>query len=69
MLLGYAYDVPSNPSPRLAGLPDWAMHERCDIEAKAPSGAVPQGLPESELRGRTRQMIRGLLAEAAWAIP
>jgi uncharacterized protein (TIGR03435 family) len=62
-LLSYAYDVPTNPSPRLSGLPDWAIRERYDIEAKAPSGAVPLGLPESELRGRTRQMIRELLAD------
>ena len=62
MLLGYAYDVPTNPSPRLSGLPEWAIRERYDIEAKAPSDAVPPGLPESELRGRAQQMIRGLLA-------
>ncbi len=63
MLLGYAFDVPTNPSPRLSGLPDWAIREWYDIEAKAPADAVPAGLPESELRGRTRQMIRGLLAD------
>jgi uncharacterized protein (TIGR03435 family) len=62
-LLSYAYDVPTNPSPLLSGLPDWAIHERYDIEAKVPSDVVPPGLPESELRGRTRQMIRGLLAD------
>jgi uncharacterized protein (TIGR03435 family) len=62
-LLSYAYDVPTNPSPRLSGLPDWAIHERYDIEAKVPSDAVPAGVPESELRGRTRQRIRGLLAD------
>jgi uncharacterized protein (TIGR03435 family) len=49
MLLSYAYDVPSNPSPRLSGLPDWAIRERYDIEAKAPSDAIPAGLPESQL--------------------
>ena len=62
-LLRYAYDVPSNPSPRLSGLPDWAIRERYDIEAKAPANAVPPGLPGSEVRGRTRQTIRGLLAD------
>lgn len=61
-VLCYAYDVPANPSPRLSGLPDWAIHERYDIEARAPANAVPAGLSESELRGRTQQMIRGLLA-------
>jgi uncharacterized protein (TIGR03435 family) len=63
MLLSYAFDVPTNPSPRVSGLPDWAIRERYDIEAKVPAGAVPAGLPESELRDRTQQMIRGLLAD------
>jgi uncharacterized protein (TIGR03435 family) len=62
-LLRFAYDVPSNPSPRLSGLPDWAIRERYDIEAKAPVNAVPPGLPGNEVRGRTQQMIRGLLAD------
>lgn len=62
-LLRFAYDVPSNPSPRLSGLPDWAIRERYDIEAKAPVNAVPPGLPSSEVRGRAQQMIRGLLAD------
>jgi uncharacterized protein (TIGR03435 family) len=63
MLLAYAYDVPTNPSPRLSGLPDWAIRERYDVEAKAPADAVRPGLPESALRLQTRQMIRGLLAD------
>lgn len=33
-LLGLAYAVPSNPSPRLASLPEWAVRQRFDIEAK-----------------------------------
>lgn len=62
-LLGYAYDVPVNPSPRLSGLPDWAVRERYDIEAKAPANVVAPGLPGSEVRRRTRQMIRELLTD------
>jgi uncharacterized protein (TIGR03435 family) len=61
LLLRYAYDVPVNPSPRLSGLPGW--RETYDIEAKAPTNAVPFGLPESEKRGRMQAMIRGLLAD------
>ena len=61
LLLRYAYDVPVNPSPRLAGLPGW--RELYDIEARAPAGAVPAGLPEREKRGRIQSMIRGLLAD------
>jgi uncharacterized protein (TIGR03435 family) len=62
-LLSYAYDVPSNPSPRLSGAPDWIVRERYDIEAKAPTSAIPGGLPQSEVRNRVRQMIRGLLSD------
>ncbi|QOY87772.1 TIGR03435 family protein [Paludibaculum fermentans] len=61
-LLSYAYDVPSNPSPRLSNLPEWALREKYDIEAKAPANAVPPGLPEGEARSRVQQMVRELLA-------
>ena len=61
LLVRYAYDVPVNPSPRLSGLPAW--RDSYDIEAKAPADAIPAGLPESEKRGRTQRMIRGLLAD------
>lgn len=39
-LLSYAYDVPSNPSPRLNALPGWIYSDRYDIEAKAPPDAI-----------------------------
>jgi uncharacterized protein (TIGR03435 family) len=61
LLLRYAYDVPVNPSPRLSGLPGW--RDTYDIEAKAPTSAVPAGLPESEKRRRIQGMIRRLLAD------
>ncbi len=61
LLLGYAYDVPVNPSPRFSGLPGW--RETYDIEAKAPANAIPPGLPEREKRRRMQGMIRGLLAD------
>lgn len=61
LLLGYAYDVPVNPSPRFSGFPAW--RETYDIEAKAPANAVPVGLPELERRRRVQGMIRGLLAD------
>jgi uncharacterized protein (TIGR03435 family) len=62
-LLSYAYDVPSNPSPRLSALPDWANREKYDIEAKAPANAIPTNLQENEVRGRVQQMVRALLAD------
>ena len=61
LLLRFAYDVPVNPSPRLAGLPGW--RETYDIEAKAPANAIPAGLPVSEQRRRMQGMIRGLLVD------
>src|SRR5579883_2050500 len=62
-LLSFAYDVPSNPSPRLAPLPEWTVRERFDIEAKAPANAIPPDLGYRELHSRVQQMIRGLLAD------
>ena len=62
-LLSYAYDVPVNPSPRLSRLPDWSLHEKYDIQTKAPATAIPPSLHDSELRSRIQQMIRGLLAD------
>lgn len=62
ILVAYAYDLPVNPSPRVSGVPDWAIRERYDVDAKAPEGAVPAGLAASEVRARIRPMIRELLA-------
>jgi uncharacterized protein (TIGR03435 family) len=62
-LVSYAYDVPANPTPRLAALPNWTVTERYDIEAKAPVNTTSPSLQESELRSRTRQMTRELLAD------
>jgi uncharacterized protein (TIGR03435 family) len=62
-LLSYVYDVPVNPSSRLSPLPDWAVRERYDIEAKAPANAIPPSLQDGEVRSRVRQMIRTLLAD------
>jgi len=61
LLVGYAYDVPINPSPRLSGLPAW--RDTWDIEAKAPANAVAPDLPENQKRSRIQRMIRALLAD------
>src|SRR4030095_12244801 len=61
LLLGYAYDVPVNPSPRFSGLPGW--RETYDIEAKAPANAVPAGLSDGDKRRRMQGMVRGLLVD------
>lgn len=61
-LLSFAYDVPTNPSPRLSGLPDWTR-ERYDIEGKSSPNAVPFGLPGEQVRRQAQRMIRRLLAD------
>lgn len=61
VLIGYAYDLPVNPSPRLSGLPVW--RETFDIEAKAPRDAVAPDLSEGEHLRRRQEMIRRLLAD------
>jgi uncharacterized protein (TIGR03435 family) len=62
-LIVYAYNLPMNPSERLTGVPEWTNEARYDIEAKAPDGACPAGLPASDARARVRAMLRALLAD------
>jgi uncharacterized protein (TIGR03435 family) len=61
-LLSRAYNVPVNAS-RISPLPGWAFNERYDIEAKAPANAALIIFQEGEVRSRTQQMIRELLAD------
>jgi len=61
-LIAYAYDVPSNPSPRLKSLPDWIYNERYDIEAKASPDTIPTS-QDGESQLHVKQMIRRLLAD------
>jgi uncharacterized protein (TIGR03435 family) len=62
-LISYAYDVPSNPSPRLNSLPDWVYGDRYDIEAKASSNAITTTSENGATQFRVKQMIRRLLAD------
>jgi uncharacterized protein (TIGR03435 family) len=62
-LLVYAYNLPINPSERLSGVPDWANREMFDIEAKAPDGAFPPGVPSTEADAKMRDMLKALLAD------
>jgi uncharacterized protein (TIGR03435 family) len=62
-LISYAYDVPSNPSPRLNHLPDWTYSDRYDIGAKASTSAIAANSQDGEIQIRVKQMIRRLLAE------
>jgi uncharacterized protein (TIGR03435 family) len=63
MLVSLAYNVPINPSERISGLPDWTLEQRYDIDAKAPEGTLPAGLPDVELKRRMRLMLQKLLAD------
>ena len=62
-LISYAYDVPSNPSPRLNSLPDWIYGDRYDIEVKASPNAIMKTSQDGETQLRVKQMIRRLLAD------
>lgn len=62
-LISYAYDVPSNPSPRLTGVPDWAIRERYDIEATASGDAFPSGISDRDAQDRLRRMLRQMLTD------
>jgi uncharacterized protein (TIGR03435 family) len=62
-LISYAYDVPSNPSPRLNALPDSIYSDRYDIEAKASPYAITTTSGDGETQLRLKQMIRRLLAD------
>jgi hypothetical protein len=56
-LLSYAYDVPSNPSPRLNSLPDWTYGDRYGKEAKASPYAFTTTM-DAEAQLKVKQMIR-----------
>ena len=62
-LISLAYAVPNNPSPRLASLPDWAVRERFDIEAKA---SLPSNLDTKDIQAQRRTielLLQKLLSE------
>jgi uncharacterized protein (TIGR03435 family) len=62
-LISYAYDVPSNPSPRLNPPPAWIYDDRYDIAAKASLNAITTTSQDAEIQLRVKQMIRRLLAD------
>jgi uncharacterized protein (TIGR03435 family) len=51
-LIGLAYAVPENPTPRLASLPEWAVRQRFDIEAK-PSASLKLDTKKIQAQRRT----------------
>ena len=60
-LIVCAYNLPMNPSERLTGVPEWTNEARYDIEAKAPDGAFPAGLPASDARARVAGDASGVV--------
>src|SRR4029078_5114414 len=50
LLLGFAYDLPGHPSPRLSGLP--VGRETYETGGRTPAGALPPGLSERDKRSR-----------------
>jgi uncharacterized protein (TIGR03435 family) len=62
-LISYAYDVPSNPSPRLNTVPDWIYAERYEMDAKASPNAITTTAQDGEIQLRVKEMVRRLLAD------
>ena len=62
-LISLAYNVPVNPNERISGVPEWALQERYDIDARAAEGAFPAGLSNREFTARMRLMLQSLLAD------
>jgi len=59
-LIGLAYALPDNPSPRLASIPDWAVRERFDIDAKT-SASLKLGTKDIQAQRRTIQKLLQML--------
>jgi uncharacterized protein (TIGR03435 family) len=64
MIVAAAYSLPFW-SPRLTGGLEWehAAGEKYDIEAVAPVGAIPQGLPANAREDKMRLMVQSLLED------
>ena len=62
MLISYAYKVPTNHSPRMVGIPDWAGGPEgvYDVEAKSD---MPPGLSIQVRNDRVRAMVQALLVD------
>jgi uncharacterized protein (TIGR03435 family) len=62
-LIEFGYEVPANPSDRLAAFPDWVYSQRYDIEAKAPPDARRIS-PADAISGEVvRKMFRRVLED------
>ncbi len=62
-LIALAYAVPSNPSPRLVSLPEWAVRLRFDIQAQP---AAPLSLDTTDIVDQRRtieRLLQTLLSE------
>jgi uncharacterized protein (TIGR03435 family) len=62
VLIATAYDVPYQ-SARLTGGPDWIRSNRFDVEAVAPTGAIPGGASSKQQHAIVCQMLQALLAD------
>ena len=63
-IIAAAYHLPPfNNGDRLTGIPQWVESERYDIDAKAPAGAIPAGMPEQDRGRKMGLMLQSLLAD------
>jgi uncharacterized protein (TIGR03435 family) len=68
MVIATAYNIPvQGPTARFTGFPSWlnfnSLEGIYDIEATAPSGAIPDGLSPNARADRGRLMLQALLAD------
>lgn len=66
ILIAFAYNLPLMPqSWKISGGPDWVFSEAglYDIEATAPQGLIPPGLPVNVRDERMRAMLQSLLTD------
>jgi uncharacterized protein (TIGR03435 family) len=61
-IVSQAYNLPFNSLEWLSG-PEWINSERFDIEAKAPAGVIPAGLPETQRNDKSILMLQSVLAD------
>jgi uncharacterized protein (TIGR03435 family) len=62
VIVSQAYSLPFNSLEWITG-PDWINTERFDIQAKAPPGVIPAGLPEKQRNDKSMLMLQSVLAD------
>jgi uncharacterized protein (TIGR03435 family) len=62
VIVSQAYSLPFNSLEWISG-PKWIDSEKFDIEARAPQGVIPAGLPDKQRNDKSMLMLRTILAD------